>query len=81
MKILKFKVLMKGKNMIKYNMNKVSESPIPVLYSETTNMDTLIGLVKINARMGFVHPVVVEELKKCKLVDCELKIMDDEKQN
>ena len=70
---------MKDEKMIQYNMNKVSESSIPALYSETMDIDKLIGLVGLNVKMGFVHPQLIEELKKCKLVDCELKIMDDEK--
>lgn len=34
----------------------------------------------VNALIAMADEVM-EELKKCKLVDCELKIMDDEKQN
>lgn len=78
MKTFRFKVLMKEDRFISYTMTRLSEVEIPRLLPSSMTLPMVIENAEFQVYVGLLGMNVVEELKKCKLVEVELRIDDSE---
>jgi hypothetical protein len=79
MKTYKLKTLMKDDKFVTYSMTDVIKIEIPMLYSKNLTIEDIIYNAEFKARMQFIAKDVIEKLSKCKLVEVELKVVNNDK--